>query len=318
MITYLIRRFNLLVLTGFTLILLAFLIQTSLNGHPPDHYVYAYFKYVINIATGNWGLSIIDQQPILAKALTAFASTLELCIVAVIATVIIAVPFGLYSGLYQNSNMDYVIMILALTTLSLPVFWIALMMISLPNSMGFSFPIDGLISPIYDIPLVTGFTLIDSLLASDIYQYHAFLNRLEHLILPATVLAFFFITELIRATRHSVSMVMKSNYIKAAYSKGLGTSSIVFQHVIRNAYPSVLNQFKLQLSTIFSFTMTIEIIFSSHGMGDWLLLSIKAGDYIVLPTALLIVSGFILFTSTFLDIMLVFLSPLKRMSLYVD
>jgi cationic peptide transport system permease protein len=214
--------------------------------------------------------------------------------------------------------MDYLIMSIALTALSVPAFWIALIMTTLPNSMGLSLPIDGLISPVYDVPLVTGFTLIDSLLAYDLYQYNAFTNRLEHLVLPATVLAFFFITELIRATRHSVAMIMKKNYIKAAYSKGLRTITIVIQHVLRNAYPAILNQFKLQLSTIFSFAMTIDIVFSSQGMGHWLLLSIKASDYIALPTAMLIISGFILITSITLDIVLVLISPIKRMSLYAD
>ena len=167
MFIYLIRRLNLFLITAFMLILAAFFLQIWVNGVEPESYLQSYSEYLLNILSGNWRVSILDQQPILVKGLNAFASTLELAVLAIIVSVIVAVPFGLYAGVYRNSKMDYLIMSVALIALSVPAFWVALIMTTLSNTTGLSLPIDGLISPIYDIPLITGFTLIDSLLAFD-------------------------------------------------------------------------------------------------------------------------------------------------------
>ena len=111
---------------------------------------------------------------------------------------------------------------------------------------------------------------------------------------------------------------MKSNYIKAAYAKGFSSKKIVFNHVIKNALPPILHQLRLQLSTIISFAMVIEIVFSMQGTGDWVLNSIKEDDYLALPAAIFLISGFILLTNFFIDILLVIISPVKRKSIYVD
>ena len=113
-------------------------------------------------------------------------------------------------------------------------------------------------------------------------------------------------------------MVMKSNYIKAAYANGLSRKQIVLRHVLKNALPSIIHQLRLQLNTIISFAMVIEIVFSLQGAGLWLLISIKQGDYLALPAAVLIISGAILLASIIIDILLMLLSPLKRKSLYAD
>ncbi|MCW8994939.1 MAG: ABC transporter permease, partial [Psychromonas sp.] len=146
----------------------------------------------------------------------------------------------------------------------------------------------------------------------------ALFDRLAHLTLPAAELSFFLVPEITRLTRHSIIMVMKSNYIKAAYAKGFSSTKIIISHVLKNALPPILHQLRLQLSTIISFTMVIEIIFSTQGSGDWLLNSIKAGDYLALPTAILLIAGLILLTNIVIDILLVSISPVKRKSLYVD
>ena len=318
MLYYILRRIGLFLITAFILSLIAYALQSWVNGSAPVNYPLGYFNYILKIFNGNWGVSIIDHQPILSKGLTALAGTLELCFLGIIFAMIFSVPLGTIAGLYRNTKIDYVIMTIAITALSLPVFWLAVIMSSIPNTLNISLPIDGQISPIYDVANNTGFMLIDSLLVSDIYQLDAFYSRLEHLILPAIVLSFFIVAETIRLTRSSISMVMKSNYIKAAYSKGLSTFQIVRIHILKNIYPTIVHELRSQLSALISFAMTIDIVFSLNGTGQWLLTSIQEGDYVVLPTAVLLVGGGILLTGILIDIFLMLTSPAKRKYLYVD
>jgi len=320
MLNYLFRRLNLFFITAFILTIIAFILSHwSINySAKPGNYLVHYLDYMSAILQGQWGLSSIDQQPMLSKGLTAFASTLELCFIAFVTANIIALPLGMCAALNRNSVLDSVIMSGALIGLALPVFWVALITSMLPWLLSQPLPIDGGISPIFEIPRVSGLILIDTLLVSDLYHFDAFFSRVAHLFLPALVLSFFLSTEIIRLTRHSVNMVMKSNHIKAAYTKGLSKTQIVIRHVLNNALPTIIHQLRLQFSTIISFAMVTEIVFSLPGAGNWLFLSIKEADYLALPAAVLIISGFLLLSNIFIDILLVLISPIKRKSLYVD
>jgi cationic peptide transport system permease protein len=320
MFNYLFRRLNLLFFTGLILTIISFLLTVWSNNYVSEDYNYLnhYLAYMSNILNGDWGTSIVDQQPLLKTALIAFATTLELCFIASVTATIIGIPLGITAGLKRNGLLDYSIMSVALIGLALPVFWLAILFIIIPISLNLSIPIDGDISPIYEVPVRSGFLLIDTLLASDLYGLEAFFNRLSHLILPSLVLSFFLVTEVIRLTRHSITQVMETNYIKAAYASGLTKVQIVLQHTIKNALHPILPQIILQLSTIISFAMAIEIVFSSQGVGGWLYSSIKVGDYLALPVSLLIISFFILLLNIAVDILVMLISPIKRKSLYVD
>lgn len=319
MLNYLARRIYLLCITAFILTLIAFTIEhwTALE-QAQDNTFSLYTSYLMAILQGDFGISIINNEPIFTAGLIAFASTLELCIVAFLIASMIGIPLGIFAGLERNNSIDYSIMTIALMGLALPVFWVSVIFSIVPNLLGLLIHIDGSISPIYDIPVVTGFLLIDSLLVTHEYQFDAFLNHLQHLILPSTVLAIFLISEIIRLTRHAITMVMRSNYIKAAHAKGLTRTQIVFRHVLKNALPPIIHQLRLQISTIISFAMAIEIVFSYQGAGIWLFESIQQGDYLVLSAAILIISGFILIATILIDLLLVFISPIKRKSLYAD
>lgn len=321
MLNYLFRRLNLLLVTAFILTIIAFALtywstyeQTSQSGY----LILDYLEYIFALLQGNWGISSIDLQPILNKGVLAFASTLELCFVAFLVANMIAIPLGIFAALNRKNLLDYIIMSLVLIGQALPVFWLALITTMLPELLGITLPNDSSISLNFAIPQVSGFPLLDALLAADTYRLDAFISRLEALALPSSVLAFFLITEITRLTRHSITTVMKNNYIKAAYAKGLSSRQIVIKHVIKNALPSIIHEVRLQLSTVISFAMVIEIVFSIEGAGSWLFFSIQQCDYLALPAAVLLIAGFILLTSIFIDILLVAISPVKRKSIYDD
>lgn len=319
MVNYLIRRIYLLCITSIILTIIAFAIQNFTVGNSLETHLFGqYIDYLVSISQGDLGVSAIDHQPILNTALIAFFSTLELCLFAFVFASIVGIPLGVLAGLERNHGIDYSIMSIALIGLALPVFWVAIIFTMLPNLTGWVMPIDGNISAIYEVPSVTGIMLIDTLLVSDKYQLSAFYNHLVHVVLPATVLAIFLLSEIIRLTRHAITMVMRSNYIKAAHTKGFTRTQIVYKHVLKNAMPPIIHQLRLQISTIISFAMAIEIVFSYPGAGMWLFTSIQQGDYLVLSTAILLISGFILILSILVDLLLVLISPTKRKVLYAD
>ena len=324
MLSFLIRRLNLLLITALILTIIAFMIDRTVTiSHATTtldqrNYIAQYFSYLWQIINGNFGYSSIDQHGLLKRGLVFFASTLELCFVALLFSSLIAIPLGLLAGLFRNTKLDYMIMTIAIIGLALPVFWVGVMAILLPSIGGDILPVDGNLSLVYDIPVTTGFLLIDTLLVTEQYGFFAFIDRVAHLILPALVLSFFLIAEIVRLTRHSMTMVMRSNYIQTAYAKGFSRTKIVFTHALKNALPPIIPQLRLQLSTILSFAMTVEIVFNLNGIGKWLFISLKSGDYLVLPAGMLIITGFILIFSIATEIFMVLISPLRRGSLYVD
>ncbi|MEJ6077760.1 ABC transporter permease subunit [Vibrio sp. 1-Bac 57] len=323
MLSFLLRRLNLLLITALILTIIAFATDriVSVNSETvvnSNGYIKQYFAYLWQIMNGDLGYSSVDNQSLLERGLIFFASTLELCFTALIFSSIIAIPLGLLAGLFRNTRLDYAIMTIAIMGLALPVFWVGVMAVLLPSVWGQVLPVDGNLSLIYEVPVVTGFLLIDTLMVTEQYELFAFIDRVAHLILPALVLSFFLITEIVRLTRHSMTMVMRSNYIQAAYAKGFSRTKIVFAHALKNALPPIIPQLRLQLSTIISFAMTIEIVFNLNGIGKWLFISLKTGDYLVLPAGILIISGFILSFSIFIEILMVVISPLRRGSLYAD
>ena len=322
MIPFLKRRLTLLLITAFILTIIAFVVDCIVSNNndsaEQNNYVFQYINYLWHIFNGNFGYSSLDNKALLNRGLVFFASTLELCFVALIFSSLFAIPMGILAGLFRNSRLDYVIMTIAIVTLALPVFWVGVMAVLLPSVWGDLLPVDGNLSLIYDVPVVTGFLLIDTLFVIDQYDLFAFIDRVAHLILPALTLSFFLITEIVRLTRNSMTVVMRSNYIQAAYAKGFSRRKIVFAHALRNALPPIIPQLRLQMSTIFSFAMTIEIVFNLNGIGKWLFTSLRSGDYLVLPVGILIISGFILTFSILIEILMVIISPLRRSSLYAD
>jgi len=319
MLNYFIRRIYLLAITACVLTVIAFTIKYwTVPSSGQENILSDYWAYIVGLVQGDFGISIVNKEPILITGLVAFASTLELCFFAFIFASLIGVPLGILAGLERNNGIDYIIMGMALIGLALPVFWMSIVFAMIPTLFGWVMPIDGNISPIYEVPAITGFLFIDSLLASKEYHLDAFLNHLAHLILPSMVLAIFLISEIIRLTRHTITTIMRDNYIKAAHTKGLTRTQIVFRHVLKNAFPPIIHQLRLQISTIISFAMAIEIVFAYQGAGMWLFDSIQQGDYLVLSTATLIISGFILLASILVDLLLVIISPTKRKSLYAD
>jgi dipeptide transport system permease protein len=170
-------------------------------------------------------------------------------------------------------------------------------------------PVAGRLSFIYDIESVTGFMLIDTLIAND---QDAFFNAVHHLILPAIVLATIPLAVITRMTRSSMLEVLKQDYIRTARAKGLSEFSVIFKHALRNALIPVITVIGLQTSILMTGAILTETIFSWPGIGKWLLEAVYRRDYPVVQGGVLLIAGLVILVNTVVDLLYVLVNPSLR------
>ncbi|MDO6497178.1 ABC transporter permease [Photobacterium sanguinicancri] len=317
MFIYTIRRLNLFIITLAILTMIGFSIlrldQTSLWSNQP--FWSGWLIYIENLLAGNLGLNQ-DGSPILQEVLTVFPATLELCFFAFGLSLIIGIPLGTLAGVRQGRPIDTIISSLALVGYSIPLFWLAMLLILLFSlNLGW-LPVAGRYSLLYEIQHVTGFAIIDVLLSEKPYRAEALIDVIHHLILPTLVLATAPTTEVIRLTRASVAEVMTQNYIKVAHTKGLSTFEIIIRHVRKNAIPPIIPKLGMQFSTMMTFAMLTESIFNWPGIGRWLLDAISDQNYVAIQAGVITVASFTLIANIFSDLTGAAINPLVRKEWY--
>ncbi|AUJ70575.1 MULTISPECIES: ABC transporter permease [unclassified Pseudoalteromonas] len=271
-----------------------------------------YAAFMTRMFEGDWGLSLSSGQPVLSHVKHLFPATLELCLYALTVAVLIGVPSGVIASAYHKKWPDKLINSLSLMGFSIPVFWLALLLI-MAFCLGLGlFPMSGRIGLLYEIQPVTHFILIDIYLEDFPYGGAAFWDALHHLALPTIVLAMYPTTVLIRFTRDSMLEVLDQNYIKTARAKGLNRSQLIIHHALRNALLPVIKQIGLQFSTLITLAMITEVIFSWPGIGRWLIESIYQRDFPAIQGGLLAVSFFVIIANMLSDFIHSILDPLAR------
>lgn len=265
--------------------------------------------YLWQVLNGNLGVSVVTQTPVLEEFLKLFPATLELAIIAMILAVAIALPAGVLAAVKRNTIIDHSITAVSLVGYSMPIFWWALLLILLFSvNLGWM-PVAGRLNFIYDIESVTGFMLIDTVLAAD---RDAFLDALRHLTLPAIVLATIPLAVITRMTRSSMLEVLKQDYIRTARAKGLSESAVIFKHALRNALIPVVTVIGLQTSILMTGAILTETIFSWPGIGKWLLEAVYRRDYPVVQGGVLLIAGLVILVNTVVDMLYVVINPRLR------
>lgn len=318
MLNYILRRFNLLVTTLLVLTLLAYGLEYHLltKGAGGDFWS-GYLTFMRQLLQGDFGISSATGTPVLAALNQYFPATLELCLAAFIISLLVGIPVGTLAALRQGRWQDTLILSGTLLGYSTPVFWLGLLLVMFFSlNLGW-LPVSGQLSLLYDIPSVTGFMLIDTLLVDSDYRMSAFLDALRHLILPALVLAIVPTTEMIRQIRSALVEVLKQNYIRAALTKGLSKTQVTLRHGLRNAFPLAVPTLGLQLGTVLTSAMMTEIVFDWPGLGRWLLTSIAQQDYMAIKGGTLAIATFTVAASVLTDILSTLIYPTRRKALYV-
>ena len=277
-----------------------------------SNYFMQYIAFLGRIFQGDWGLSFASGNSVFSHIIDLLPATLELSVYALIVSVVIGVPTGILGSGYHKRWPDKLINSTTMVGYSMPVFWLALLLIMVFSLKLGWFPMSGRMGLLYEIPASTGFILIDIALAGFPYKGMAFVDALRHLTLPTIVLAMYPTTVLVRFTRESMLKVMDQNFIKTARAKGLNRRQLIMHHALRNALLPVMKQIGLQFSTLITLAMITEVIFSWPGIGRWLIDSIYQRDFPAIQGGLMAVSLFVILASITAELTYTLFDPLSR------
>lgn len=333
MVTYILRRIGLMIPTFLGITLLVFLLihlipgdaveaMSGERGMEPARYArllhqfgldrplyVQYADYLGKVLQGNLGMSLTTQEPVLKEFLTLFPATLELALCAILLALVIGLPAGMLAALKRNTFLDYSVMGIALTGYSMPIFWWALLLILLFSvTLGWT-PVSGRLDILYDLPPVTGFMLIDSLLSG---EPGAFRSAVSHLILPSVALGTIPLAVIARMTRSSMLEVLREDYVRTARAKGLSRLRVVGIHAFRNALIPVITVVGLQVGTLLAGAILTETIFSWPGIGKWLVEAIHRRDYPVVQGGILLSATIIILVNLIVDVLYGVINPRIR------
>jgi dipeptide transport system permease protein len=268
-----------------------------------------YLDYVGGLLQGNFGHSFSTKRPVLGEFMARFPATLELAFCAIALATVLGIAAGILAAVRRGSWIDQLTMGTALVGYSMPIFWWALLLIILfSTTLGWT-PVSGRISLTQFFPPVTGFMLIDSLLAG---KPAAFWSAVHHLILPTIVLATIPLAVIARQTRSAMLEVLGELYVTTARSKGLTPRRIVWLHALRNALIPVVTTIGLQVSVLMGGAILTESIFSWPGIGKWMIDSISRRDYQVVQGGLLLIAGVVMVVNLTVDLLYGLINPRVR------
>lgn len=269
-----------------------------------------YAKFVGNAISGDMGLSIVSQRPVSEEFWDRFPATLELSLVAILWSTLLAVPLGLLAAKRKGSWVDFTTTSFSLVGYSMPIFWWGLILIIIFSVNLAWLPVSGRIGVEYDIPLKTGFLLIDSWFSSE--SLASFKNALKHLVLPAVVLGTVPLAVISRMTRASFLEVLKEDYIRTAHAKGLPQKLVDWKHAFRNALVPIITVIGLLVGGLITGAVLTETIFSWPGLGRWIVKSVEARDYPVIQGGILYLSFFIVLINIAVDLTYLWIDPRMR------
>lgn len=269
-----------------------------------------YFIFLKKASQGDLGDSIVSRRPVSQEFWDRFPATVELALMSLLWSALLGIPLGILAAVKKNSFFDYSVIGVSLIGYSMPIFWWGLVLVIFFSVQLGWFPVSGRIDVIFDIPVRTGFLLIDSLLGEEAGP--AFRSAVRHLILPSIVLGTIPLAVLARMTRSSMLEVLGEDYVRTAKAKGLSTFRVISIHAFRNALIPIITVFGLLIGTSLTGAVLTETIFSWPGIGRWLVKSVEARDYPVIQGGGLYLALLIVVVNLLVDLVYLWAYPRMR------
>lgn len=235
-----------------------------------------YWDFLSRAVRGDFGRSLKFNEPVMKLVFERLPATIELAFISLIVAIIIAVPLGVYSAIKHNSLFDHAGMSVALIGVSLPNFWLGIMLIYFLGGQLNLLPVAGRIEYGIEVKPITHLYLVDSLITGN---FTAFWSALQHLLMPAFTLGTSLAAIVTRISRSSVLEVMRQDFITTARAKGLSEKAVIWRHILRNAMITIVTILGLQLGALLNGSVITETVFSYPGIGELLIQSISARDY---------------------------------------
>jgi peptide/nickel transport system permease protein len=259
-----------------------------------------YLIYAGKILRGDLGVSILRGDPVALDLLRRFPATVELALAAICLAILVGVPSGIVSAVWRNSLFDGLARLLALTGVSMPIFWLGLMLAWVFGVILGWLPTGFRLDTDVSLEVVTHFAVLDSLLTGN---GEALRSALRHLVLPALALSTIPMAVITRMTRASLLEILSQEYIRTAESKGLPQRAVVLRHAMRNALLPVLTVTGLQVGRLLAGAILTETIFSWPGIGLWIYEAIQARDYPIVQGATLFIATVFVMVNLLTDLL---------------
>ncbi|NEO29093.1 MAG: ABC transporter permease [Symploca sp. SIO3C6] len=278
--------------------------QLGLNQPLPLQYL----TFLSNLLRFDFGTSIISGIPIAEEIKTRWPATFELSTAAMLIAIILGIPAGVLAAVRKNSLWDNLTMSGSLLGVSMPVYWLGLLLIYLFTVNLNWLPPSGRISieEGLNLQVFTGFYLLDTLLE---FKITAFIDVLSHLILPALTLATIPLAIIARITRSAMLEVLSQDYIRTARAKGVLERWVIFAHALKNALLPIVTIIGLQFGKLLGGAILTETIFSWPGIGSWIYEGILARDYPVVQGGVVFVAVIFVLINLLVDISYALLDP---------
>lgn len=265
-----------------------------------------YLLFVGNLLRGDLGTSIFNQLTINDQLARRWPATFELAIAATLFAVVIGIPFGILAAVRKNTWVDNLATSFSLLGVSLPVFWLGLLLVYLfavnlqwlPAGGRLSIDVDAVFKPI------TGFYLLDGLL-----QPQSLWDVVRHLLLPAITLGTIPLAILTRITRGAMLEVLSQDYVRTARAKGQTERLVIWRHALKNALLPVVTIIGLQFGTLLGGAILTETIFSWPGIGSWIYEGILNRDYPVVQGGVIFVALVFVVVNLVVDLSYALLDP---------
>lgn len=279
-------------------------LREQLGLHDPLYL--QYWNFLKGVFQGDLGNSLVSKTPVAKEILSRFPATIELALAAILFASILGVAIGILSAVKKNSILDYMGMVTALLGVSMPIFWLGLLLIVV-FSVGLHWlPVAGRVQIGLEPKSMTSFYLLDSILTGN---KEAFVSAVKHLVLPAIALGSYSTAIIARMTRSTMLEVLKQDYIRTARAKGLFENIVILQHGLRNAMIPVITVIGLQLGALLGGAVLTETVFSWPGVGSYTIEAILKSDYPVVQGAVMLMAVVFVVVNLVVDLLYAYLDP---------
>ena len=270
-----------------------------------------FLRYIRDLARGDLGRSLTTGQSVASEIRTRLPASAELTLLGLMVSVAIALPLGILAATRPGSLVDHACRIIATAGVSLPVFFTGLILVYVfYYQLGWAPPPLGRLDIFYSPPrAVTGFYLIDSLLAG---ERETFLASLKQLALPALTLAVFSLAPIARMTRASMLAVLSSDFVRTARASGLRPTTVIITYAFRNALLPVITTLGMVFSFLLGANVLVEKVFAWPGIGSFAVEALIAADFAPVQGFVLTMAVLYVLLNLLIDVLYGWIDPRVR------
>jgi peptide/nickel transport system permease protein len=274
-----------------------------------DPLLVQYGRFVWRLLQGDLGRSIMTRSPVQSELKLFFPATIELAMAAMFIAILVGIPLGILAGARHNSFIDLGTTLGALIGVSMPIFWLGLMLLWLFGLKLNWFPTTGRIGQDVQLQTITNLYILDSIITGNI---PALTSAIRYITLPALALATIPTAFIARMTRSAMIDILGMDYIRTARAKGLVERLVVTKHAFKNALLPVVTVVGLQTGSLLAGAILTETIFAWPGMGRWIVNAIVARNFPVVQIGVLVFALIFIAVNLLVDISYGWLDPRVR------